>query len=73
MQGAGGADFGDMHNVVVNTNHPIIAKKLVGLEDAKQKEMVDYLHKLALLNQNMLTGEDLAKFVKSSLARLGDN
>ncbi|MCB0649060.1 MAG: molecular chaperone HtpG [Saprospiraceae bacterium] len=70
MQGMGGADFGDMHNVVVNTNHPIIAQKLVNLTEDQQGEMVDYLHKLALLNQNMLSGEDLARFVKSSLERL---
>lgn len=70
MQGMGGADFGDMHNVVVNTNHPIIAKKLTSLDEEKQTEMVDYLHQLALLNQNMLSGEDLARFVKRSLDKL---
>ena len=70
MQGMDLGGMGDMHNVVVNTNHPLIAQKLVGMADDQQKDMVDYLHKLALLNQNMLNGEDLANFVKTSLDRL---
>ncbi|HOY13685.1 MAG TPA: molecular chaperone HtpG, partial [Saprospiraceae bacterium] len=70
MQGMDLGDMGDMHNVVVNTNHPLIAQKLVGMGEDQQKDMVDYLHKLALLNQNMLNGEDLANFVKTSLDKL---
>jgi molecular chaperone HtpG len=71
MQG-GGMDndlFGDMHNIVINTNNPIIADKLLKADPVQQTEMASYLHKLALLQQNMLKGEDLASFVKDSLKK----
>lgn len=56
---------------VVNSNHPLIAQKLVSLQDeTQQKEMADYLFKLALLDQHLLQGEALHQFVKSSLGRL---
>jgi len=56
---------------VVNSNHPLIAQKLVSLQDeTQQKEMADYLFKLALLDQHMLQGEALHQFVKNSLGRL---
>jgi len=70
MQGMDMGGFPDSHNVVVNTNHPMIATKLATMTAEEQAETVDYLHKLALLNQNMLTGEDLAAFVKKSIANL---
>ncbi len=71
MQGGGNDDmFGDMHNVVINTNNPIIADKLLKADEAQQNEMASYLHKLALLQQNMLKGEDLANFVKQSLQKI---
>ncbi len=70
MQGMDNDLFGDIHNVVVNTNHPLIANKLLTESKDKQGEMVSYLHHLALLQQNMLKGEDLASFVKESLNRL---
>ncbi|MBK8702007.1 MAG: molecular chaperone HtpG [Saprospiraceae bacterium] len=70
MQGMDNDMFGDMHNVVINTNNPIIAGKLLKADKEKQGEMASYLHKLALLQQNMLKGEELATFVKESLSRL---
>ena len=70
MQGMDNDMFGDLHNVVVNTNHPLIANKLLAEKKEKQEEMVSYLHHLALLQQNMLKGEELARFVKESLNRL---
>ena len=72
MQGMDSDLFGDMHNVVINTNNPIIANKLLKASGERQSEMADYLHKLALLQQNMLKGEDLSKFVKESLHMLQD-
>ena len=66
MQGMDNDLFGDIHNVVVNTNHPLIANKLLTESKDKQGEMVSYLHHLALLQQNMLKGEELANFVKES-------
>lgn len=71
MQGGMDNDlFGEMHNVVINTNNPLIVNKLLGADDNKQKEMVSYMYKLALLQQNMLKGEELNSFVKESLNKL---
>jgi molecular chaperone HtpG len=64
--GAGGA-MPDMHNVVINTNHPLIADKLIRMKGEKKASFASYLHKLALLNQNMLKGEELAAFVQKSI------
>lgn len=71
MQAMQGMQFGEMpemYNIVVNTNHPLIAEKLVNMrsEDKKEK-FAKYLQKLALLNQNMLTGEDMSEFVEMSV------
>jgi molecular chaperone HtpG len=70
LQGNSNDMFGEMYNVVVNTNHPVIADKLIKASDDQRKSMADYLHKLALLQQNMLKGEDLSQFVKESLSKI---
>ena len=67
MQGMQMGDFPDAHNVIVNTNHPFIATKLLKKKKKGQEDAIQYLHKLALLNQNMLKGEDLAKFISKSM------
>lgn len=71
LQGMDMDAFPESHNVVINTNNPIIATKLLNLDELNQKETIDYLHKLALLNQNMLKGEELADFVNKSLEKIG--
>ncbi len=69
LQGMGLDGFPESVNVVVNTNHPIIAGKLVNEKDeGKQKDVAEYLYNLALLNQNMLKGAKLTSFVKRSLS-----
>lgn len=70
MQGMDTSFFGDMHNVVINTNHPLIADKLLKAEGTEQAILADYLHKIALVQQGMLKGEDLSEFVKRSLSML---
>lgn len=68
MQGMAGDMFPDSYNVVVNTNHPLIASKLLKTKTDERKEaLAKYLYDLALLNQNMLKGADLSKFVSRSL------
>ncbi len=68
MQGMGAELFPDSFNVVVNTNHPLIASKLLKTKTSERKEaLAKYLYDLALLNQNMLKGADLSKFVTRSL------
>lgn len=70
MQGMGemgGMDM-DMFNVVVNTNHPLIAEKLIKMRsEDKKSEFIQYLYDIARLNQGMLTGGDMNAFVKRSL------
>lgn len=65
----GAADmFPDSFNVVVNTNHPLVAQKLVQAEgDDNRNQMAQYLYDIALLQQGMLKGGDLTRFVEKSL------
>ncbi|MBK8920489.1 MAG: molecular chaperone HtpG [Saprospirales bacterium] len=71
LHGMGAADFPDSYNVVVNTNHPLVAEKLVRLEDAgAQFDLAKYLYEVALLQQGMLRGEELTAFVEKTLERL---
>lgn len=71
LQGMSFGDFPDSLNVVVNSNHPLVATKLLEEKDAeKQQEIADYLYKLAMLNQQMLKGADLTAFVNKSLGFL---
>lgn len=68
MQGMDMNMFPDSHNVVINTNHPLIADKLVKMKSEEKKaDFASYLHDLALLNQNMLKGEELSAFITRSL------
>ena len=71
MQALQGMDMSmlpDSHNVIVNTNHPLIADKLVKMKSAEKKEsFANYLHKLAMLNQKMLSGEELSQFIEKSI------
>jgi len=68
LQGMNFGDFPDMYQVVVNTNHPLVASKLLTNKDeAAQKELATYLYQLAQLNQGMLKGSELSAFVSNSL------
>lgn len=68
MQGMDMHMFPEMHNVIINTNHPLIADKLLKMKSAdKKSDFAAYLHDLALLNQGMLNGEELSKFIARSL------
>jgi len=67
MQGGGFGAFPDSYNVVVNTNHPLVAEKMLNGKEPEQKDLAKYLYDLALLNQNMLKGADLTNFIKKSL------
>lgn len=68
FQSMGGMNLPDMWNLVINGNNPIIAQKLATCEDeATAKEIANHLFDLARLNQQMLSGDDLAAFVNRSL------
>lgn len=63
--------FPDNYSIVVNTNHPIVAKKLLAEEDANtQSSLAQYLTDLAMLNQGMLKGADLTRFVERTLEKV---
>lgn len=69
MQGMQFGDFPDSVNVVVNSNHPLVAQKLVGEKDeVQQKAFARYLYDLALLNHGMLKGAELTAFIEQSLS-----
>jgi len=71
LQGMDMGAFPDTYNVVVNTNHELISKKLLSEDNEdKRKETAEYLLDLALLNQGMLKGAKLSTFVKKSLNML---
>lgn len=62
-----GADD-EFYNVIVNTNHPLVADKLVKMRSPEKKEkFANYLYDLARLNQNMLKGEELTAFIEESI------
>ncbi len=66
--GMAGMDFPDSYNLVINANHELIANKLKEEKDeAKQKELAQYLYNLARLNQNMLKGSELTTFINKTL------
>ncbi len=70
MQGMGGDMFPDSYQVIINGNHPTIVDKLLKADPDRQIEISTHLYRLALLNQNMLTGADLTDFVKKSLEKI---
>ena len=72
MQGGGAMAgmFPDTYNLVVNTNHPLIAQKLVKTEGEDATKLTSYLYDLARLNQGMLSGKDMTKFIERSLGFL---
>ena len=68
MQNMGGGAMPEFFNVVINTNHPMVAEKLLKMKGAERKQkFASYLYDLARLNQNMLKGADMSAFIKKSL------
>ena len=72
MQGMGESEFNDHFEVVVNSNHPLVAEKLLRMrsEDKKQS-FARHLYDLARLNQHMLKGDELNEFIERSLEFAG--
>lgn len=63
--------FKDSHTVIINSNHPVIAQKLVTItEDSSRQALATYLLELALLEQQMLKGAALTDFVKRSMEKI---
>lgn len=66
----GMGDFPESYNLIVNTNNPLVSKILDEQDAEKQKELVEMGADLARLQQNLLHGADLSKFISRSVARL---
>ena len=73
MQGGpgGGMQMPEYYNVVVNSNHPLVAEKLANAEGDYGEMLAKQLVDLAKLNQGLLKGKALADFVKRSVEGLG--
>ncbi len=54
-------------NLVVNGNHEISQRIIHEENEEKQKQLIQQMIDLALLSQNMLTGEKLSQFVTRSI------
>ncbi len=68
MQGMAMGNMPESHNIVINSNHPLVSDKLLGKISGEKKERyAKYLYNLARLNQNMLKGEELSDFIKTSM------
>ena len=71
LHGMGLGDMPDSYNVVVNTNHPLVAQKLLKIDAEEERgQLSGYLVNLALLQQGMLRGEALTGFVTQTLGKL---
>ncbi|MGB4847515.1 MAG: molecular chaperone HtpG, partial [Saprospiraceae bacterium] len=64
-----GMDMMDQYyQVIVNSNHPLIAEKLINMRSQDKKEkFAAYLLRLAKLNQGMLKGEEMSSFINDSI------
>jgi molecular chaperone HtpG len=75
MTGGGGmmgmGDFPEMYDLVVNANHPLADKILDTEDEGDRKVAVNQALDLAKLQQNLLHGEELTKFIERSYAMLG--
>lgn len=73
MQSMGGGgmsfygDLPDQMNLVVNSNHPVIYNLVSDIENEGNEKVINQLVDLALLSQNLLTGKELADFIKRSV------
>ena len=62
MQGMS-MNMGDMYNVVVNTNHPLMNSIL----ENNDADKANYLYAAARLQNGMLKGADMTAFIKKSI------
>jgi len=55
------------YNLIVNGNHPLAMRILEEKDDEKKDKMTRQLIDLAMLSQNLLTGEKLSDFISRSV------
>ena len=75
MTGGGGmfgmTDLPEMYDLVVNSNHPLSNKILNEGDETTKNSLINQALDLAKLQQNLLHGEELTRFVKRSYEKLG--
>jgi molecular chaperone HtpG len=57
----------DSYNLVVNSNHPLIARLASETDKEKNEVLARQLIDLAMLSKNLLKGEKLTRFIKRSV------
>ncbi len=68
LSGMGAEGLPDTFNVVINSNHPLIADKMLKMRSQEKKEkFAKYLYNLARLNQGMLLGDEMNEFIEESI------
>lgn len=68
--GGGGFMMGNMpetYEVTVNGNHAVVGKIIKETDEEKKSQLAKQAYDLALLGQNLLTGEELTNFIKRSV------
>ncbi len=76
MAAMGGDGFGfmgelpDSFQLVVNSNHPLVGKLADETDEEAKKQLSRQLIDLAMLSQNLLSGEALTDFIKRSVSIL---
>ncbi len=63
----------DQFNAVINANHALISGILKEQDEEKQKGLALQAYELALLSQDMLTGNALTKFIRRSVDLLSQS
>ncbi len=64
MMGMG--ELPDSYSLVVNTNHPLVAK-MVDESDENRDKTIQQLYDLARLSKNLLKGKEMSAFIKRSI------
>ncbi len=71
MQKTGGGgfmgSFPEMHNLVINSNHPLISKIISIEDDSEKSKLAKQATDLALLSVGLLKGKELTNFIKRSV------
>lgn len=58
------------YHVIINPNHKLMYKIVNTFDKVKKNKLIKYCINLALISQNLLTGEDLSKFIKNGYQEL---
>lgn len=69
--GMGSKDMPEFHQLVINSNHPLISKILHTADKDVQQKLAKQAIDLALLSRGLLKGEELTNFIRRSTDMIG--